>query len=548
MSNVSIQVLEEFFNIFKGNENGHGVHIYDKNFIQYSGEKEGEALAKKGIVHSWTEKDHPVTEELYRDHLEGKRGLGISPVNNNNKCHYAVIDVDIYEKLKISTYIDLIYETALPLMPFRTKSGGLHLYLFFKDKIPAKEAISLCRTIKYLLGIAKDTEVFPKQEKLEENHIGSWTNLPYYDYENPRTGLINAEHKLVPLQEALTLIEQNRINIKDLDIILNQLPLSDAPPCLQIIYMSRETKFRNLYLFSLARYYKTKNGDDFERKIQEANERLFRPLTPKELDSQVIASHKKKDWSYKCKDEPLHSLCNKEYCKQREYGIGGEVVSDLSFEGLLQIQSDPPKYEWTINGTILQFFSEAEIIKQEKFRELCFRKLKKLPYRLKDANWNKIINSALENMQLKPVQEGDDISSGTFLKEYLTEFFERRTPASNREQILNDRVYKDLELEAYIFKPKNLWHFLISQKSFKDYPPRELESKLKEMRAGPIRYNISTTMGTTRAWMFPFKDLENYKDGDDSKVIKDDKIVVDPFKITVNLDDVDDKIKIEGEF
>ena len=40
----------------------------------------------------------------------------------------------------------------------------------------------------------------------------------------------------------------------------------------------------------------------------------------------IKLQHEKKEWGYKCKDEPMCSYCDKFLCKTRPFGIGGEVT------------------------------------------------------------------------------------------------------------------------------------------------------------------------------------------------------------------------------
>src|SRR5690606_6621186 len=123
-------------------------------------------------------------------------------------------------------------------------------------------------------------------------------------------------------------------------------------------------------------------------------------------------------------------------------------------------------YGWKINGSELKFYSEAEIIYQTKFRELAFRELHILPFKLKDETWTKIVNNALTNLQILTPEEGSDMSPGALFIEYLTEFLTKRAMAANRDQILVDRVYVDNEKKVYVFRSKNLINFLYFQKQF----------------------------------------------------------------------------------
>ena len=505
---ISISLLTDFQNIFSGNLSAYGKHIYAKEI------KEG--LKETGK--SWTE-NSPVSESIYKDHLEGKYGIGIAPIKPiSNTCTFCVIDVDVYAGTTVEEVVSTIYKNDFPLLPFKTKSGGLHMYLFFNKNVKAKKARSLMVEFVRVFGLDKKTEIFPKQDKLGEGDSGSWINLPYYNYEKPIQYLYDHNLKPVPLEAAVELIKKKSYDPKVVDDFLSNLPLNDAPPCLQSIYLKGTTDFRNEYLFSLARYYKTKFGDDFEFKVAEANNKLDKPITSERLSKTVISSHKKKDYTYKCKNEPICSLCDKTECKKRQYGIGGEEVSELSYEDFIQYKTDPPFYEWIVNSKSLKFFSESDIITQQRFRELCFRELHTLPIKLKEVNWTAIVNNALQNIIVKEVEEGSDISPGTLFKEYLTEYLEHRSQARTKAQILIDRVYKDTEKQQYVFKPKNLLTFLIQQKQFRYYGQNQMQDKLQQLGAKPERYYIDKDTGTARVWTLPFESLSKFIDDNKDQV------------------------------
>lgn len=490
---ISIILLADFRNYFDGNKEAYGVHTYGEG-------GEGKNYTKVA----------PVTEALYARHLNGEGGLGIVPIDGRNDVSFSVIDVDIYEEKEVTRYVELVYRYDMPVLPFRSKSGGLHLYMFFKDKMKAKKAKDYMGYIRILLGLRKSVEVFPKQDRLVTGQVGNWINLPYYGGDKTRQYLFSEESKPLLLEEALIRVRDKLQTEESLMEFFDNLPLSDAPPCLQSIYMTGETSYRNEYLFSLARYYKTKYGDDFEFKIAEANNALRKPIDIDRLNRTIISSHKKKEYSYKCLNEPISSLCEKAVCRARRFGIGGEEVSELSYEDFIQYDTDPPYYEWVINGKSLKFYSEESIIMQRQFRNLCFRVLHILPARLKETNWTHIVNTALRNMVTKGISDGEDISPGAMFKEYLVEFLEKRAMARTREQILVDRVYKDDELGSYVFKAKNLVVFLINQKQFRAYGQTEIQDRLRRLNGEPRRYYIGKEKGTVRAWTLPYGSLRKF--------------------------------------
>lgn len=499
---ISVLTLHDFVTTFSGNTNAFGVNMTSEEMDEH-GKRKSENFTK-------TEK---LTESQYQAHLEGKIGLGVVPIRADNTCSFSVIDVDVYGQDHIRI-LALLKKTGIPLVPFRSKSGGLHLYMFWETPIKAKDAVEIMSAMRRVLMLDKRTEIFPKQTFIKSDSAGNWINLPYFNASKTERYAMDENGRALDIDEALYFIRDHMQTKANIESILANLPLADAPPCLQALYLSGEVSNRNLYLFSLARYYKTKIGDDFEFAVVEANNLLSRPLPIEELQKTIIATHKKKEYSYKCKDEPIVSICDKEECKRRKYGIGGDEVSELSFGEFIQYMSDPPFYEWIINEKPLKFWSESDIIGQNTFRNLCFRHLRVLPGRLSDPAWTKIINSALSNMTIKEVEQETDISSGALFLDYIAEFLTSRAMAVNKEQILADRVYKDTEKLAYVFKPKQLLIFLIQQKQFRYYGLAEIQDRLKSMGALPARYYIDAENKSVRVWLFPFEAIDKFIDAD----------------------------------
>lgn len=462
---------------------------------------------------SYYTKKEKIKNEIINNHLEGKIGVGSIPISRENKAKFGIIDIDNYNDTYTNNVIDLIYRYNMPLLPFQSKSGGLHLYLFFVQEIEAKKVKEYLKKFITILELSNDTEIFPKQDFLEET--GSFINLPFFG-ENRQ--LIKKDYKNYSIVEAFDIIKNRKVTIDELDLFFNNIPLFDAPPCLQAIYLRNDTQFRNNYLFSLGVYYKSKHGDDFEKYLTEANNRLKNPIAIDELSKTIINTHNKKDYSYKCNDSPLNDLCNKTECNNRQFGIGSSNISKLSFGQLTQYLSDPPYYEWIVNDKILRFNNENEIIKQDKFIVLCFRLLKIMPCKLIYKKWAKIINTALNNMVEVKIDEADDISIGNTFMTWLYYFFEQTAEAKNKTQILIGKPYKDQELKSYIFKPTDLFTFL-ETRNFRAYTTNDIRYKLKDIGGESTRYYIPENKATTRAWKLPFEALEKFGDNPEVPLI-----------------------------
>lgn len=129
--------------------------------------------------------DEPLTPDLYQKHIEGSVGIGVIPLREDNTVHFAAIDIDVYsdddKKKRKLTHEDVANAVAdTPLVVTRSKSNGIHVWLFMASPVPAQIAIEYLQGIASSLGVA-GTELFPKQvERANEGDVGNWINLPYF--------------------------------------------------------------------------------------------------------------------------------------------------------------------------------------------------------------------------------------------------------------------------------------------------------------------------------------------------------------------------------
>ena len=88
--------------------------------------------------YGWSGKQ--ITDLDYQQHLDGTKSIGIQPCNDDGLARFGAIDIDpkIYKNLDVKYYLNIIQEKELPLIPIKSKSGGLHLYVFTKEFIKAK--------------------------------------------------------------------------------------------------------------------------------------------------------------------------------------------------------------------------------------------------------------------------------------------------------------------------------------------------------------------------------------------------------------------------
>jgi hypothetical protein len=80
-------------------------------------------------------------------------------------------------------------------------------------------------------------------------------------------------------------------------------------------------------------------------------------------------------------------------------------VNGLHFGEFIQWKGNSYHYEWIVNGTGLMFYSEKELISQQRFRELCVKYLHTLPKELDEEAWGDIVNDALSNVLVRTMLE-----------------------------------------------------------------------------------------------------------------------------------------------
>ena len=162
--------MERFKVIFEGLDVAYGQH--QPSGSRADGKQDGKSYIVKQVV----------TEDLWKAHLNGVGpSLGIIPIRADNTVSWCCIDIDTYP-IDYKKIINKIRNLQLPLVPCRSKSGGMHLFMFFKNPVSARLAREKLREVASGLGHSS-VEVFPKQSTIliEKGDLGNFINLPYYN-------------------------------------------------------------------------------------------------------------------------------------------------------------------------------------------------------------------------------------------------------------------------------------------------------------------------------------------------------------------------------
>jgi hypothetical protein len=97
------------------------------------------------------------------------------PITEDGTCQWGSIDVDSYDDNPTL----IASATEAGLVPCRSKSGGLHLFLFLAEAMAAAEVQAALAALRDRLDLPESTELFPKQTTLGEGDHGNWLCMPY---------------------------------------------------------------------------------------------------------------------------------------------------------------------------------------------------------------------------------------------------------------------------------------------------------------------------------------------------------------------------------
>jgi hypothetical protein len=155
----------------------------------------------------------PLTRTLIEQHLRGEKGVGVIPIRADGRCRIGVVDYDTYDSTAYGIALEKAQCLRLPMVPVKSKSGGLQLWLFLEDWTPAQDVRAFLQRVAEVLGMVtedrataqmrKDTDIFPAQDAPTEKD-GNWIRLPYFnglDYEKTRIHAYHANGRAMTLSE-----------------------------------------------------------------------------------------------------------------------------------------------------------------------------------------------------------------------------------------------------------------------------------------------------------------------------------------------------------
>ena len=488
-----MEQLDKFISIFAGLDTAYGTYKVE------SQNAKGKSVGKAVVVRQ------PPTKDLWQKHFDGvEPSLGIIPIRADNSCVWGCIDIDQYP-LDLAALVVKIKKLKLPLVSCRSKSGGAHCFAFTKDPVPAGDMQDYLTGCAALLG-ESGREIFPKQRELlvSRGDTGNFLNLPMHNVNRTLRYAIKEDGTAATLDEFFEMYEAN---VQDKLVLPKaspkaDTPVSDGPPCLQALCSQGFPEgSRNNGMFSLGLYLKKAFPEDWGNKLLVYNQKYFTPPLGLQELGVIQKQLERKDYRYKCKDDPIKSFCNPALCRQRKHGIGGDGPGSPQLSSLSKYASEPPLWFLDVNGKRVELETDS-LFNQMFFQKACMERLNVLPPTVKKADWEQMINGLLSEMvELEQITEAseDTTITGRF-NELVEEFTTHLQQGLDRDEILMGRVWTDDENKVVYFRIKDLEAHL-KRNNFGLMSAPKMAQRLRELSGEPLALHLKGR--TTRVWRVP---------------------------------------------
>jgi hypothetical protein len=481
------ELQKEFREYFTGLERNYGFCNINNG---YTDPDTGKIKFRSGD-YGWSGK--PITDLDYQQHLDGIKSIGIQPCNDDGLARFGAIDIDpkIYKNLDVKYYLHIIQEKELPLIPIKSKSGGLHLYVFTKEFVKAKAIKDFLEQVLFLFKLPITTEIFPKQTKLGNNTDGdklngNFINLPYFN-KTERVAL-DPSGKEIPFGLFLHCVELNKVTSEKLKEISNNIiqkeltggadEFKDGPPCLEVLSKNKMTDGRDRFLYNYMVFAKKKYADNWKNKVLQAGRNYFE-FNPTWTDDHIMTKIKyweKQEKGHTCNDELLSPVCIKSECVKRKFGIISDKRIDWPLmTNLVKVDFKPdPEYYFTVENkkgdSVPVHAKDVNKIKDQKeLRGLLMAQADVFPPPMKDIQFWEMINALLDTQDT--VQPAPGTKPIEILKKLLREYI-NGPQATTYNSFQSGNVLKDNQYawfiydEFYVFLKENDWKKDASRTSY----------------------------------------------------------------------------------
>jgi hypothetical protein len=186
---------------------------------------------------------------------------------------------------------------------------------------------------------------------------------------------------------------------------------------------------RNEALYNLTIYLKKADPDNYVDKAHALNAKIFEsPLEFSEA-KKTIASAGRRDYKYRCGEEPCRGYCNSSVCVTRDFGITPSDKDELDvgadpaeFERLEKLMTEPVRWILHIDGDSL-ILSTIELMDYRAVRRAVAERLTRIVAPMKNMRWEGILAKLM--VDATEVEAPEEASTFGFLRAKLYDFLGR---------------------------------------------------------------------------------------------------------------------------
>jgi hypothetical protein len=415
MSNVDVRLVKRFMQLFRGRTDwyGHRDLVTGNTWSEGARDASGQLIKENGRI----TKPPILDRHHYEEHLNGNKGLRIIPITPDGNVWMACIDIDKddIDHVELARRIESF---GFPMYVFVSKSHAAHVYIFFDGQgKPADGVIKKLQDYALALGCERDypkAEIFPVQDHVDGDSQGNAINLPLYESDDPIVGkMVDAQGNYYGLADALDRIEVWSSKRK-LPLPLRTIGFDQGPPCLETLHDKGgfPAGQRNKGMFNVGVFMRKAFPEDWEERLEAYNNKFLpEPLGEKEMHD-LIRSLKKKDYQYKCSDDPIASVCERSVCKTKLYGIKTleeRIAAEaekipLPLTELRKYNTDPAEYALKVNDIWVRLVGK-ELMNYNNLRVFLMGAMNVVPPNMTQKHWEAKLNVLMKNMEFIDVSE-----------------------------------------------------------------------------------------------------------------------------------------------
>ena len=449
-------MIKKFKEIFEGLHIGYGL-TKKTNGLSGNG--------KINVKHVWMEQ--PLTDNIIENHFSGKgSNLGIVPINKNNQCKWGCIDIDEYN-FNHKEFVLKLRRNHIPLIVFRSTSGGAHMYLFSKTFVEASLMRNVLINLSASLGLAvRRDKIFPQQIKIDitRKDRGNFCSLPYYNYKSGLKYAFKDDGNAATLDEFYQLYDKYSVAghlIKTIKFKLKEeaKAIKDGPPCLEVLCSEGFPEgTRNNGLYNIGVYLKKFTPDNWEKTLEDYNIKYMKPRLSNQEVENIKKSLRKKNYNFTCRDAPINAYCNRDLCLTKKHGIGNEISALPDISNLTKIDFKPsPTWFLSIDGNRLEIQTD-DLMLQSRFQKACMEQLNLIIPRVTERQWTTLLRVLFATLTV--IEPPESLKLHTQLTDFLEDFTTNRAQGKQREDLLRGVPYTNKEEDLCYFKWKDFWRYL----------------------------------------------------------------------------------------